>query len=79
MQHHIERKPGVSIGVALAIRSFPSLIISFRQVVAQSDANNITRVGQGSAVQKQTAKAIAARAGFDWLRVQYPSVDLSDF
>ncbi|RXW21408.1 hypothetical protein EST38_g4448 [Candolleomyces aberdarensis] len=34
-------------------------------------------VGQGSATQKQKAKDIAARSGLEWLRSQYPEVDLS--
>ncbi|RXW14523.1 hypothetical protein EST38_g11333 [Candolleomyces aberdarensis] len=35
-------------------------------------------VGQGSARKKQKAKDIAAMSGLEWLRSQYPWVDLSD-
>ncbi|RXW19834.1 hypothetical protein EST38_g6021 [Candolleomyces aberdarensis] len=34
-------------------------------------------VGQGSAAKKQKAKDIAAKAGIEWLRSQYPLVNLS--
>ena len=55
----------------------PHTNLRFCTVIDRSRNDRVFLVGQGSATTKQKAKDAAVESGFEYLRSQYPSVDLS--
>ena len=48
-------------------------------IVVRRDGHELLlAVGQASAAKKRKAKDMAAKSGFEWLRSQYPLIDLND-
>ena len=55
--------------------------VSSTMLVISHDDNGqevIVKVGHASASRKKTAKAEAAALGYQWLRSNYPTIDLSN-
>ncbi|RXW18757.1 hypothetical protein EST38_g7096 [Candolleomyces aberdarensis] len=48
------------------------------RLVGNNGNDLLLAVGQASARKKQEAKDMAAQFGFEWLRAEYPSVNLSN-
>ncbi|RXW22637.1 hypothetical protein EST38_g3213 [Candolleomyces aberdarensis] len=48
------------------------------RLVGHSDDDVVYVLGWAFATKKKMAKDLAAKAGFEWLRSQHPSIDLSD-
>ncbi|KAJ2931028.1 hypothetical protein H1R20_g6077, partial [Candolleomyces eurysporus] len=46
------------------------------RIVSNDDNKLVWIVGQGSASQKKQAKDMAANSAYQWLVIQYPSIDL---